>query len=224
MRLCAACLLSLAVAPIALASEPGTAPASTPGTELDALLHGMASTAGVEVQFREQKEIALLAAPLESRGVIYFVPPDRFARFTLSPGYSSLVIDGETLRYREGRDGDEVDLTGSLTARVFVDNFIALWSGDRERLEHLYEVELRGGGATWQLNLEPRRRPLSRFIRKIVLSGDATGMKQMLVQNRNGDRTISRFERVESDRAFTAEELHRIFGTRDPLDAALGER
>ena len=220
MRLCAACLLSLALVSTALAREPGAAP----GSALDELLRGMASTAGLEVRFREQKDLSLLSAPLESHGVIYFVPPDRFARFTLSPGYSSLVVDGEALRFRDGRDGDEVDLTGSPTARVFVDNFIVLWSGDRERLAHLYEVELRGDRAAWRLALEPRRRPLSRFIQKIVLSGDAAGMQRMLVQDLNGDRTTTRLEQIRSDRTFTAKELHRIFVTRNPLDGVLGER
>ena len=87
MRSAAACSASAALAALGLAAA---AAAATP--ELDEILRRMASARGVEAPFEERKEIALLAQPLETRGVIYFVPPDRFARFTTSPGASALVV------------------------------------------------------------------------------------------------------------------------------------
>jgi outer membrane lipoprotein-sorting protein len=232
MRFSVVCWLSLALAPAAFAGAPGRAPADDPG--LAALLERMASTAGVEASYVERRELSLLAAPLESRGVIYFVPPDRFARFTVEPGYSALVSDGGVLRLREGRDAEETDLSASPMARGFVESFTVLWSGDRDELERLYALELRGrpavpeapGGGpagrdgVWELRLSPRHAPLSRFITAITLRGDAAGTREMMVEEEDGDRTVTTFERVRTDRSFTDSELRRIFETREPLEGA----
>jgi hypothetical protein len=191
---------------------------------LGELLEGMATATGVVAEFTERKEIALLVEPLESRGRLYFVPPGRLARFTLSPGSSSLVVDGEAVRFREGAGGDEFDLSGNPMARVFVDNFIVLWSGDREKLEKLYEPELSSRGESWQLALTPRRSPLDRFIERIVLRGEGRAIAVMEVRERDGDRTTTVFDAVETDRPFTAAELERLFGEGRPLEGAVGGR
>jgi hypothetical protein len=212
-------LASVALASAALAGE-----SSDPSPALAEILDRMASTHGVEAVFEERKEVALLEAPLESRGVIYFVPPDRFARFTSSPGFSALVVTGDAVHLREGRDGEPIDLSGNRMARVFVENFVTLWSGDRERLERLYAPEFRGTLDAWELRLVPRRPPLADILAAITLKGDRAAMRDLLVEERDGDRTTTRFGATRSDRVFTAAELQRIFGAGAPLEDAHAER
>ena len=219
MRSRAACWASAALAAAALA---GRSAAASP--ELAEILARMASTPGVEAVFEERKEVALLAAPLESRGVIYFVPPDRFARFTSSPGRSALIVTGDAVRLREGPDGEAIDLSGNRVARVFVENFVALWSGDRERLERLYTPELSGTREAWELRLVPRRAPLADAIAALTLKGDRDAMRELLVEERDGDRTTTRFGATRSDRAFTPAEIERIFGAGAPLESFGAER
>ena len=223
MRFVAACWLSALLASAAFAPAEASETAAAP-PELADVLERMATSAGVEARFEERKELALLAAPLESRGVIYFSPPDRFARFTLAPGFTALVVDGEAVQLREGRDGDLVDLSGNPVARVFVDNIVVLWSGDREQLERHYTAEFRGTLADWELRLAPRREPLSRVIDAITLHGDADDVREMRIIEKDGDRTITRFETLSSDRSFSAVELERIFDGREPLGGSVAER
>jgi hypothetical protein len=219
MRSCAACWASAALAAAVFAGEP-----AEPSPELAAILARMAKARGVETAFSERKEVALLAAPLETRGVIYFVPPDRFARFTSSPEWSALLVTGDAVRLREGADAQATDLGGSPVARAFVENFVALWSGDRERLEGIYAPELRGTPDAWELRLAPRRAPLADAIAAITLRGDRDAMSELVVEERDGDRTTTRFGPTRSDRAFTPEELHRIFTAGLPLEPVRAER
>jgi hypothetical protein len=191
---------------------------------LDDLLRDMASTSGVSAEFTERKELALLSAPLESRGRLYFAPPDRFARFTTQPGYSALVIDGERVRFREGAAGDEIDLSGNPMTRAVVENFIALWSGDRARLERLYEVALTFEGSRWELALTPRSAPLDRFIEGVSLRGSGEVLEQMTVRDRDGDRTATVFRSIRRDRAFSPDELDRLFARGMPLEGAADGR
>jgi len=210
-----------ALAALAVAAEE---PATGTGAALDQLLRDMAGTTGVSAEFTEEKELALLSAPLESSGRIYFVPPDRFARFTTRPGFSALVIDGERVRFREGEGRDELDLSGNPMTRAFVENFIVLWSGDRERLERLYEVALHFDAERWELSLTPRGAPLDRFIEEVSLRGRGDALEQMIVRERDGDRTATAFRSLQLDRAFSADELDRLFARGMPLEGRVDGR
>jgi len=204
-----------------VAGVGGSASARPP--EMAALLRRIAASSGVEASFRESKELALLAVPLESRGVIYFAPPGRFARFTTEPNFSALIVGEGEIRLREGKNEREMDLSGNRVARVFADNIVVLWSGDREELDRLYEAEFRGSSEEWELRLVPRRKPLSDVISAIVLRGDAEAMREMSIEERDGDRIVTHFESVESDRTFTPAEIERIFTAGEPLTGAGGD-
>jgi len=199
-------------------------PAKAQPPELAELLARIAASSGVEAEFHESKELTLLAAPLESRGTIYFAPPGRFARFTTEPRFSALIVGADEIRLREGAGEPEVDLSGNRIARVFADNIIVLWSGDREELDRLYAAEFGGSSAAWELRLAPRSAPLSEAIASIVLRGDAEAMREMTVEELDGDRTVTRFDSVASDRDFTPAEIERIFVAGEPLRGADGAR
>jgi hypothetical protein len=222
MRSAAVCALSLGLALLA-GSVPSEGADTATALTLEALMERMRRSAGVSAEFTERKELALLSEPLESRGRLYFASPDRLARFTTTPVFSALIIDGEAVRFREGED-EELDLSGDPVARRFVENFIVLWSGDRDRLERLYRVELAAAGERWQLFLSPRGAPLDKVIERIELRGDTQSLLEMVVRDRDGDRTTTAFGVVDVDRTFSPAELERIFEKGLPLDAATGTR
>jgi hypothetical protein len=209
---------AIAWVPSLLVAAAGAAAEGDSALTLGELMRGMATAQGVVADFTERKEMALLVEPIEQRGRLYFVPPGRLARFTSAPGFSSLIVDGEDVRFREGIDGDAFDLSGNPMARVFVDNFIVLWSGDREKLERLYVPQLASVGQRWQLSLAPRRAPLDRFIERIVLKGQGHAIAEMEVREIDGDRTTTVFDSVETDRAFAPAELERLFREGRPLE------
>jgi hypothetical protein len=180
------------------------------GFDLEELMNGMASTSGVMADFREQKEIALLEKPLASSGKIYFVPPNRLVRFTFEPESSALIIDGDKLRFQRGTS-EKFDLSGSPMARIFIDNFIVLFNGDLPKLRELYHTTFGGDGERWTLILEPRRAPLSQFIAEIALRGDRKGIREMVMQNRDGDRTSTTLDVISTDHHFTDDQLEDLF-------------
>jgi len=223
MRFSAVFASSLAVALLGVGGAAAIADEGSSASSdltLDELMAQMSTTKGVVAQFRERKEIALLVDPLESRGVLYFAPPGRLARFTLEPSFSSLVIDGDTLRFRDGEAGEEFDLSGNPMARVFVDNFIVLFNGDIERLRELYHAEFSTQDQSWSLRLTPRSRRMRVAIESIVLTGDTKGqggIRRMELRSPDGDRTTTELETRQADRRFTEAELETLFSQRMPL-------
>ncbi len=172
----------------------------------------MAETPGVVAEFSEIKRLALLEAPLETRGTLYFIPPNRMARHTTYPGVSSFVIDGDRLVFGDEAGGDRIDLGANPVARVFVDNFIVLFNGDLDELRRRYEPTFDVREGTWELRLEPHRAPLSRMIASIVLRGDDRGMRSMTMREVGGDITKTTFGAIDPAHRFSDDEIRRIFG------------
>jgi hypothetical protein len=202
-RLARAAALLLWAAPAG--ADPGPA-------DLEALMAGMARTRGVLAEFRETKEIALLEAPLESRGLLHFVPPDRMLRRTLEPAPSTLLVDGARVVFRDAGGAAPLDLSADPSAREFVDNFTTVFRGDLAALRRRYEARFESGPGGWRLVLEPRDTRLRRFVASLTLSGAGASMREMVLVERDGDRTVTRFERVDPDHAYTPEEIAGLFG------------
>ncbi len=208
----AALLLLLGAGARAAGGEPSRAQPLT----LELLMQRFASTPGVRAEFREVKEIALLDLPLVSDGVLYFVPPRRFARFVTSPAAASFVIDGERLSFHDETGEQSIDLSGNRVARAIVDNMIGIFSGDLPALRSAYDVGFRADQTRWQIELRPRHAPTDQLIDRIELSGDGPVLLRMELFEKGGDRTRTTFSATSVDRAFSAAELARIF----PRDGA----
>lgn len=183
---------------------------------LDELLGHMATTRGVVAEFREVKLLSLLDAPLETRGTLYFVPPDRLARVTTSPTATRLVLRGDQMRFEDEAGANDIDLSANPVARQFADNLVVLWRGDRAELEKLYRLEFSAVGPAWKLALAPKGSPLDRFITSIRLSGDGQKISEMELLETDGDRTHTVFEKTEVDHAFGPDEERAIFGPGEP--------
>jgi outer membrane lipoprotein-sorting protein len=201
-------LLAAALLALSASAEP-RADAQPPS--LEALMAGMAGAPGVVARFREQKQLALLSEPLESRGTLYFVPPNRLSRETSEPSSTRLVIDGDRFYFRDAAGSEAIDLSASPIAREYVGNFIVLFNGDLAALRSRYEPRFRSDARGWQLELRPRGEPLSKFIESVSLVGHARVLDRMELVEAGGDRTTTWFEAVRTDRAFSDEELARIF-------------
>ncbi len=183
---------------------------------LEELMITMAETSGVVAHFTEIKHLALLESPLETRGTLYFIPPNRMARHTTSPGKSSFIIDGDLLLFDDEAGGDEIDLGANPIARVFVENFIVLFNGDLGELRQRYDPVFETTGDSWSLRLKPHRAPLSTMIASITMQGDDGGMKSMVLREVGGDVTETTFDSVDSTHRFSVDEIKRIFRAEIP--------
>jgi len=92
-----------------------------------------------------------------------------------------------------------------------VSNFIVLFNGDLGALRKRYEPRFNADAHGWRLELRPRGKPLSDFIERVTLAGSGRALDRMELVEAGGDRTTTWFEEVRSDRAFSDEELARIF-------------
>lgn len=184
---------------------------------IEALLERFARMPGLQARFREEKHIGLLAAPIVNEGTLHFAPPDRLVRRVRRPHRSTLLVRGDRLRVRDGGRTRSVDLSESPMVRAFVDSFRALLAGDRRALESHFELALEGKGSgegAWHLTMRPRDPGLRRAIRRISVDGRGVVLERLVVEERNGDRSVTTFSEVDPSRRYGRDELRRVFRIR----------
>jgi hypothetical protein len=227
----AACVLFAIVDAIACQSPaPQTPPAAAAQVQepqqrarpadAQALFRMFAATTGLEARFEEDKHLALLALPLQSKGRLYFWRPDRtqagyLARIVESPEPSSVLITPTELRL-QNRDGTEVvDLKRSDKVRNFITSLVRVFAGDEPALTKSYTIQFahdEKDAAGWTLTLVPRDKPLNQMLASLTLTGQGEAVVRIEVKEPNGDRTVTRIVAADPARKFDAAERKRLFG------------
>jgi outer membrane lipoprotein-sorting protein len=207
MRRALVLALVLAVAPSAGAQQSELT--------VDTLLRDLSSMPGFYARFRESKRIALLRAPIESRGELFFAPPSKLLRRVESPTRSAALIDGDSLTFASGGRRERIDLAQNATVRAFVESFTHVLSGNRRALAQTYDIEFAlrpdAGPRAWTLRLVPKRRELRRFLRELVLTGHDAVIERMRMVEVSGDTTETEFSEVDVRRRWSPAQIRRTF-------------
>jgi hypothetical protein len=184
---------------------------------LQELLARFAAMSGLSAKFREEKRMALLAAPLVNEGVLYFAPKGRLARHITAPAPATVLIDEGSLRYADAGGSETMSLDQNPVLRLFVESFVKIFAGDRAALERMYTLSLTelparaDGVARWSLTLKPRVAPMTQIIVRIEITGHDVTLETMRVIEIGGDETATTFTEVDTKRRFTPQELTTLF-------------
>ncbi|HMF43347.1 MAG TPA: outer membrane lipoprotein carrier protein LolA [Polyangia bacterium] len=197
--------------PVAVAAK--SAKSAKAPRDIDALLAGLAKAPGLYAHFTEEKHLTLLQQPLVTTGSIYFAPPARFARIAEKPIPSTLIVDGNQLRFDSADGQESMNLGANPVARLFADAFVMLLSGNRAGLEKIFKMQLQPapGGEDWRLVLTPRVAPMDKMIKEMELRSRGFIVKELIVREANGDWTRTAFSDVDLERRYSAAEQARLF-------------
>ena len=192
----------------ALAAAPSRA---EPVASLETLIAELRAMPGFAARFEEEKRIALLTEPLESKGSVHFVPPGRLVRRVESPHPSLLLLESEKLVFTDATGTERFDLGANAMARVFAHTFTDILAGDLERLRATYEIVFHPETkAPWLLELTPRDASLARAISGLRLRGRGLALVDLEVREGSGDATITRFSDVDFERRFEPAEIEAL--------------
>lgn len=217
-----AAVVLLALGPTALLRAALPSPSASSERDapltLDALMARFRAMVGLSARYREEKRIAILARPLISEGTVHYAPPRRFARHTQTPSPSSVVLDGNTLRFGDGATQQSIDVAANPLVRAFVDSFLLVIAGDGAMLKQRFTVDFRAlAGQKWQLVLVPRDASLGRILSEVGFTGDGLVLSQLRIREATGDEGVTTFSDVDTAHRYTAAEAERVFrvpGTR----------
>lgn len=165
--------------------------ASAAGFGLDELEQRLRADTRREVRFHETRESPWLATPAESRGTLVASPDGSLEKRVETPR-------PETWRLRQDRL-ERIGPDGEIVGTVSYENFPALGimaramregiAGRLDALQGEFTLRLQGTPERWTLELLPRAAAASRHVERVELQGDATGLRTLVVVERNGART-----------------------------------
>jgi uncharacterized membrane protein len=139
-------------------------------------------------QFSEQRKVAVLSAPLESRGEIRCIPGVGIVWRTERPIQVTDIIT-PTRIVRRSQRGDPVtthDRAGIAQA------LLALMGGDVARAEERFSIAALGSTDHWKVVLTPRDRLVAEVITAIAVSG-SDRPQQLEVVHASGDTVVTTF-------------------------------
>lgn len=163
--------------------------AAADGDFLDSVARQLQFQDAVEGEFRQEKQLAFMTAPIVSGGHFVLDREDGLRWQVTRPVDSLMTV-------KEGRvllDGQPVrdNGAGRLVARIMR----SFMRGNLAGVEDDFDVRGSRDAGTWELALTPRRLPLSQVLASVRLRGD-TYLEEITIEEQGGTLTVIRFSEV----------------------------
>ncbi len=169
-----------------------TWPAAAAEFSLDALLQQLQGVKSAEARFVEERRLALLDAPLVTEGTLSYEAPDKLIRQDLSPKTALYQIDADSVTVSNDQGEYRLALQDEPLLQASIGPLLAALAGDRTRLERDFTLALSGQPDDWTLTLAPKPAALQEVIAKIALTGQASRIQAVSMDEQDGDQILLR--------------------------------
>ena len=164
--------------------------------DIDQLMQTLAQTRSGHVSFVEKKSIAMLDAPVESSGELFYTAPDRLEKRTLKPKPETMVLDQGTLLVERGRQKHSLQLQDYPELAAFIDSIRGTLAGDRKALERNYRLSLDGSSQNWTLQLLPVNEKMLAVVKRIHIAGVREDVNRIEIFQADGDSSVMLIEKL----------------------------
>ena len=164
--------------------------------DIDQLMQTLAQTRSGHVRFVEKKSIAMLEAPVESSGELFYTAPDRLEKRTLKPKPETMVLDQGTLLVERGRQKHSLQLQDYPELAAFIDSIRGTLAGDRKALERNYRLSLDGSSQNWTLQLLPVNEKMLAVVKRIRIAGVREDVNRIEIFQADGDSSVMLIEKL----------------------------
>lgn len=163
---------------------------------IEQLMQLLSKTRSAHANFVETKSIAMLDAPVESSGELFYKAPDYFEKRTLKPKPESMVLDGNTLIMERGKKKRSLQLQNYPEIAAFTESIRGTLAGDRQALERTYQLKLEGSMQQWELLLTPIDSKMQKVLKDIRISGAADELLTIEISQADGDSSLMTIEQL----------------------------
>lgn len=157
--------------------------------ELEHLMQDMAAIKHRIVQYKEEKQMELLDAPLYSEGTLEYLAPDKLVRTVLKPSRVRYTIDSKQVIIEKANKRRIQNLDQLPLVKTFVESFRAILAGDLISLQKYYEIVFSGNRDQWEISLQPKDKKLAAYVDRLRVSGAGDKILLYVVEDNNGDLT-----------------------------------
>lgn len=147
-----------------------------------------------EVPYTEKKYSSLLAEPVLSSGTLAFRRPDTVEKNMKLPRNERYIITADELVLVRGQSEKRLPLSSQPLLSAFAASLRGVLTGDAELLRKHYQLALSGEEKNWRLELVPQEASISRYVERILVSGQAGRVDQIEVRESSGDRSVMQIQ------------------------------
>ena len=140
--------------------------------------------------FHEKKHISLLDRPVESSGVLAFIPPDRLEKRTERPKPERVAVDRDRVTLERGGKSVSMGLRDNPAIAVLVESIRGTLAGDLASLTKTYSVALEGTEARWRLLLRPLDPAAAALVERVEIAGSGARVATVEIFQADGDRSV----------------------------------
>jgi outer membrane lipoprotein-sorting protein len=209
------------------ARDGRAAPAAQP-TIPAALVEKFRAIRALTADFREEKRMAILVAPIVRAGTIVYQAPGRLAMDTSQPAPSRLVLADNVLTMIDGQQRHTIDIDKQPAVGLLVRLLLGVLAGDVASLQRHARMAFRAlppaaghgrkgrgsaGGGAWTLDLDPQDPLLAKLVKSLSVAGHDAVIDVLTLVDGNGDRTVTRFSNVKFLPGLSPQERAARFGT-----------
>jgi|GEM_PF-2802109 Outer membrane lipoprotein carrier protein LolA-like len=168
--------LYLGLGLIATPSYAQIPPSHLAAQTLDQVLDGLRERSLSQIPYQESRSIPALKAPLETRGVLEFIPPETLIKRVESPVASTYLLSNTEIRLTDGATGETFSLKpDAIPELAYIgSSLVSLLMGNKADLLSRWHVTLGGTQRQWEMNLLP-------------IKQDESGLRRVRIEGREGD-------------------------------------
>lgn len=174
------------------ASASASEPASAAASSAEGLIGALGQPAPAHTAFAEARFLQVLDRPLVVSGQLSWLGGDRLQRRVDHPqAETATIADGEVTQQRDGKPARHFSLKRAPQLQVLLDSFVALLSGDAQRLQQAFDIrQIGNGNGAWVLTLVPRDPVVARTVASIRIDGFKHQSRCMQMQEADGDLAV----------------------------------
>ncbi len=152
------------------------------------------STPKVDTPFHEQRQSPWLASPVESRGIVRSLP-EGLEKQVDSPKRETWRLLPDRLEWTgpNGAGNKQILFSKAPALAALSDAIRRVVAGDLLALERDFRITVQGDSTLWTARLEPNSAEVTRHLDYLELQGAGTQLLVLIVVERKGERTMTRF-------------------------------
>ncbi len=164
---------------------------------IEQLMQDLAKAKPDHATFKEKKFIALLDAPVESSGELFFSAPDYLEKRTLLPQVESLIVEGNKILIERGSKTYYFTTQNLPELGTLINSIRGTLAGNRNALERSFDLSLEGKVTDWRLQLIPTNEKMQKILKHIHITGNNNQIHSIEMAQVDGDHSLMLIQPVK---------------------------
>lgn len=136
------------------------------------LTQATASIKSMECKFVQTKQMAMLAEPTSSEGIMRYVTPDKIRWEYVSPYTYAVVVNGDQIVMQSETKTDKVNAKSNRMYKGIADIIMGSVTGKKLFDKSAFDVKLYEDDETWYAELRPLKKDLKRMFSTLAFRFD----------------------------------------------------